>query len=152
MSMVLSPFHIIGIAIRTTNENGQSGRDIPQLWQRFMTEQIAAKIPNKVDSAILSVYTDYEKDHTRPYTTLIGCRVSSLDTVPQGMIGKTISGGIYAVRTATGKLSDGIVFNEWQKIWSSDLARTFTSDFEVYDHRAQNPDHAEVDIFLSVKE
>jgi predicted transcriptional regulator YdeE len=152
MSMVLSPFHIIGIAIRTTNENGQSGRDIPQLWQRFMTEQIAAKIPNKVDSAILSVYTDYEKDHTRPYTTLIGCRVSSLDMVPQGMMGKTISGGIYTVRTATGKLSDGIVFSEWQKIWSSDLARTFTSDFEVYDHRAQNPDHAEVDIFLSVKE
>lgn len=152
MSMVQLPFHIIGIAVRTTNENGQSGRDIPQLWQRFMSEQVAEKIPNRIDSAILSVYTDYEKDHTRPYTTLIGCRVSSLDTVPEGMMGKTISGGGYTVRTASGKLSDGIVFNEWQKIWNSDLARAFTSDFEVYDHRAQDPDHALVDIFLSVKD
>lgn len=111
--MVQLPFHIIGIAVRTTNENGQSGRDIPQLWQRFMSEQVAEKIPNRVDSAILSVYTDYEKDHTRPYTTLIGCRVSSLDTVPEGMMGKTISGGGYTVRTASGKLSDGIVFNDF---------------------------------------
>lgn len=30
-------FHVIGIAIRTTNENGESAIAIPALWNQFMT-------------------------------------------------------------------------------------------------------------------
>ena len=33
-------FHIIGIAIRTTNENGQSQKDIGELWQKFSGSNI----------------------------------------------------------------------------------------------------------------
>lgn len=146
----IEQFYIIGITIRTTNENGQSGTDIPFLWHTFMSENIAAQIPNKVDDAIYSVYTDYELDHTKPYTTLLGCRVSSLDQVPEGLTGKSIEGGKYANITAKGNLNDNIVFNEWQKIWSTDIPRTFKADFEVYGTKAQNPADAEVDIFLSL--
>lgn len=146
----IEQFYIIGITIRTTNENGQSGTDIPFLWHTFMTENIAAQIPNKVDDAVYSVYTDYELDHTKPYTTLLGCRVSSLDQIPEGLTGKTIEGGKYATITAKGNLNDNIVFSEWQKIWSADIPRTFKADFEVYGAKALNPAHAEVDIFLSV--
>lgn len=45
----------------------------------------------------------------------------------------------------------GAVYNEWVKIWNSELERTFTADFEVYDERSQNPENAEVDIFVAVK-
>jgi predicted transcriptional regulator YdeE len=31
------------------------------------------------------------------------------------------------------------------------LPRAFTTDFEVYDERSQNPENAEVDIFVAVK-
>jgi predicted transcriptional regulator YdeE len=149
-SNTIEQFYIIGITIRTTNENGQSGTDIPFLWHTFMSENIAAQIPNKTDDAIYSVYTDYELDHTRPYTTLLGCRVSSLDQIPEGLTGKTVQGGKYATITAKGNLNDNIVFNEWQKIWNADIPRTFKADFEVYGPKAQNPADAEVDIFLSV--
>lgn len=149
-STIIEQFYLIGMAIRTTNENGQSGTDIPLLWHTFMTEKIAAQIPNKVDNTIYSVYTDYELDHTKPYTAIFGCRVSSLDEIPQGLTGRTVEGGRYAVVTAKGSLNDNIVFNEWQKIWNGDIPRTFKTDFEVYGAKAQNPADAEVDIFLSV--
>lgn len=149
--MDIQQFNVIGISIVTTNENGQSGQDIPALWQRFFSENIPALIPNKIDDTIYSIYTDYEKDHTKPYTTILGCRVSSLQLIPEGMTGKTINGGKYHLQVAKGNVSQGAVYNEWVKIWNSDLKRTFTADFEVYGERAQNPEMAEVDIFIAVE-
>lgn len=147
----IRPFRLIGIAIRTTNENGQSAQDIPALWNRFMTEGIHARIPHKTGHEIYAVYTDYEKDHTRPYTTILGCRVDNLDTIPEGMTGKQIEGGTYTRHTAKGNIQQGIVYEAWVKIWNSDLERIFTTDFEVYGEKAQNPENAEVEIFIAVK-
>jgi predicted transcriptional regulator YdeE len=151
MSIVhIAPFTVIGLAISTTNENNQSSTDIPALWGKFMSEGTLGLIPNKLDDTLYCIYTDYEKDHTKPYTTLLGCRVSSLDEVPEGMVGKTFSGGQYSVRTAKGNILQGMVFNEWLQIWNSDLPRIFTADFEVYGAKAQNPEAAEVDIFVAI--
>ncbi len=144
-------FHVIGIAVRTTNENGQSAQDIPALWNRFMTGSFLEKIPGKTSQDIYCIYTDYEKDHTRPYTTILGCKVSSLELIPAGMTGKTIDGGNYNRSLATGNIPQGSVFNEWVRIWNSDLPRTFTADFEVYGEKAADPENAEVDIFVAVK-
>jgi predicted transcriptional regulator YdeE len=44
-----------------------------------------------------------------------------------------------------------MVFNEWPKIWNSDLPRAFTADFEVYGDKAQHLSDAEVEIFISIK-
>jgi len=148
--MDIQKFNIIGISIRTTNENEQSGKDIPALWDRFISEGIAKKIPNKINHSIYSVYTDYEKDHTKPYTTILGCMVESLDLIPEEMVGITIETGSYEKFIAKGNLNEGIVINEWIKIWNSDLNRSFTSDFEIYGEKAQNPENAEVDIFIAI--
>ncbi len=146
----ISPFHIIGISVRTTNENGQSTKDIPALWEQFMQEQILEKIPNKLDNTVYCMYTDYEKDHTRPYTTLIGCRVSSLDEIPENMTGKTISAAPYHKYTVKGNLQQNIVYNAWLKIWNEDLKRSYTADFETYDPTKQTPENSEVEIFIAV--
>lgn len=146
----ITPFHIIGISVRTTNENGQSTKDIPALWEQFMQEQILEKIPNKLDNTVYCMYTDYEKDHTRPYTTLIGCRVSSLDEIPENMTGKTISAAPYHKYTVKGNLQQNIVYNAWLKIWNEDLKRSYTADFETYDPIKQTPENAEVEIFIAV--
>lgn len=148
--MDIQKFNIIGVSIRTTNENEQSGKDIPALWDKFISEGIAEKIPNKINHSIYSVYTDYEKDHTKPYTTILGCAVESLDLIPEGMIGKVIETASYEKFIAKGNLNNGIVINEWIKIWNSDLNRSFTSDFEIYGEKAQNPENAEVDIFIAI--
>jgi predicted transcriptional regulator YdeE len=145
-------FAVIGIAVRTTNENGQAGQDISTLWNRFLTEGIAAKIPNKIENAVYCIYTDYEKDHTRPYTTILGCKVSTIEAIPEGMTGKAIETATYTKHIAKGSLLQGMVFDAWTEIWNADLPRTFTADFEVYGEKAQNPENAEVDIFVAVQE
>lgn len=148
--VTLEQVYIIGIAIRTTNKDQQSANDINKLWGRFWGENITEKVPNKLNEAIYCIYTEYEGNFTQPYTTLIGYAVSSFNEIPEGMIGITIEHGDYMKLTATGKLSDGIVINEWSKVWQSDLPRNYKSDFEVY--RANtDPDHAEIDIFVGVK-
>lgn len=149
--MIIQKFNVIGISVRTTNENGQSGKDIPALWSQFMTEEIQSKIPNKVSEDLFCIYTDYEKDHTKPYTTILGCKVENLDVVPENMIGKTIDSANYEELIAKGNLSEGIVFNKWLEIWNSDLDRSFTADFEVYGEKTQNPENAEVAIYIALQ-
>ena len=147
----INQFSVIGIAVRTTNENGQSGHDIPALWSRFLSEGIFDKIPNKIDQTIFCIYTDYEKDYTRPYTTILGCKVANLEIIPDGMVGKTFETGNYTQRTAKGSILQGVVFEEWVKIWQSDIPRAYTADFEMYGEKAQNPEDAEVDILIAVQ-
>ena len=150
MQTFIEPFLLIGLAVRTTNENAQAGKDIPALWEKFMAENILDQIPNKIDSTIYCVYTDYEKDYTAPYTTLLACKVSSLDNIPAGMVGKAITGGNYKQIVAKGNILHGMVFDAWTKIWESDIPRAYTADFEVYGEKVQNPTEAEVDIFLAL--
>ncbi len=147
----INGFYIIGISVRTSNENEQAGKDIPVLWDKFISEGIAGQIPDRIDNSVYCIYTEYEKDHTRPYTTILGCRVDHLENIPDGMVGKKIDDATYVKYTAKGNMSQGIVFNEWVKIWNGGMDRTYTADFEVYGEKARNPENAEVDIFVAVK-
>lgn len=147
----MEPFKVIGISVRTTNENNQAAKDISVLWENLMNEDTLNRIPNKTDNTIYSIYTDYEKDHTKPYTTILGCKVENLDHIPEGMVGKSFDGGDYIKFTTKGDLAKDLVINEWLKIWEMDMDRAFTADFEVYGEKAQNPSDAEVDIFIAVK-
>jgi len=150
-SSKIESLQIIGISVRTTNENEQSAIDIPGLWNKFLSTNLASSIPNKVSTDLYCIYTDYESDFTKPYTTILGCQVSSLNSIPDGFVGTTIKAGNYLTFVAKGKMSDNIVFKEWQKIWSSDLPRTYQTDFEVYGAQAQDPENAEVEIFISTQ-
>ncbi|MCR9264739.1 MAG: GyrI-like domain-containing protein [Flavobacteriaceae bacterium] len=147
----IEPFKVIGIAIRTTNENGQSAQDIGQLWVKFMLEAIAEKIPNKIDDSIFSVYTNYQGDHTQPYDTILGCKVSSLEEIPEGMVGQSFNGGTYGKFISKGDLTKGVVFGTWTEIWNKSLNRVFTADFEIYGPKSQNPTDAEVEIYVGLK-
>ncbi|MBK6265089.1 effector binding domain-containing protein [Marivirga sp. S37H4] len=147
----IEPFQVIGIAVRTTNENEQAAKDIAQLWDRFMSENILDAIPNKIDNTVYSLYTDYEGDHTQPYTAMLACRVSQLDIIPDGMVGKSFSGGNYVKITAKGDLTKGLIVNEWSKIFELNLERVYTADFEAFGEKARNPKDAEIDFFIAVK-
>lgn len=148
----IEPFKVIGISVRTTNENGKAAQDIGTLWSRLFSEGIIEKIPNKISNEIFDIYTDYEGDYTRPYTTLLGCKVSSLEDIPNGLVGQSFEGGKYLKFITKGDLNKGVVYEAWKKIWNMDLKRAYTADFEVYGEKAQNPEDAEVEIFISIKE
>lgn len=147
----IEPFKVIGISVRTTNENNQAAKDIGDLWVRFMNDKVMEAIPNKIDNTVYSIYTDYESDHTKPYTTILGCRVENLNTIPDGMVGKSVDGGNYVKFPAKGDLMKDLVINKWFEIWKMDLDRLFTADFEVFGEKAQNPADAEIDILIAVK-
>lgn len=148
----LEAFTVIGISTRTTNENNQSAADIGMLWNKFMSEGILQKIPNKRDDAIYSIYTEYESDYTKPYTTILGCRVKNTNTIPEGMVAINIKASNYTEFTAKGNLQEGLVYKKWLEIWNMDLDRAYQADFEIYDAKAQNPEEAEVCIYIGVKE
>ncbi|WP_430906298.1 GyrI-like domain-containing protein [Maribacter sp. 2-571] len=144
-------FSVIGIKVRTINENGQAARDIGKLWHRFVSENIVAKIPNKISTSVLSIYTNYEKDHTAPYDTILGCMVDSLEDIPEGMVGQRFNDSNYLRFLANGDLSKGVVYKVWKEIWENDFDRLYTADFEVYGEKAQDPTNAEVEIFVAVR-
>ena len=144
-------FNIIGIAIRTSNQDSQAAKDIPELWRRFFENDIMNRIPNKVSNELYCVYTEYEKDHTLPYTTLLGCKVAHLDDVPDDMDGIRIEENVYHHVEVEGNLEAGIVYDAWLNIWEADLPRAFSADFEVYGEKAQNPEQAKVDIFIALQ-
>ncbi len=148
--VTIEPFKLIGISIRTSNENGKGAKEIAKLWGKFMSENILEKIPNKTDSTVYSLYTDYEGDHTKPYTAILGCKVSTLDDIPENMIGKSFDGGNYIKISAKGDLMKGLVVNKWSEIWRMDLDRAFTADFEVFGEKAQNPSNAEIDFLIAI--
>ncbi len=147
----INEFKIIGISVRTTNQNNQAAKDITALWNKFTEEGILDMIPNKVGNTIYSVYTDYEGDYTKPYTTILGCKVKNLNKIPKNMICKTIISEKYRKFTVKGNLTEGIVYKEWLKIWNKNINRKYSADFEVYGKKSQNPLNAEVEIFIAIK-
>jgi predicted transcriptional regulator YdeE len=91
-------FSVIGIQVRTSNAKEVTGGGaIPKQWARFFSEGITDKIPNKVDSTIYAVYTNYASDYNGEYDFIIGMKVSSVSDVPRGMVAKTVPRGKYAV-------------------------------------------------------
>ncbi len=146
----LDSFTIVGISVRTTNQNGQSQTDIGRLWQRFIGENLIAKIPERASSDTYCVYTDYESDLNGAYTTLIGCRVNSTNNIPEGFTKKDILRGKYLKIESKGKLPDCVV-QSWMDIWQSPIGRAYLTDFDIYGEGCKNPQNATVDIYLSIK-
>lgn len=136
-------FKVIGLTKKISNENAQS--EIPQMWKNFILNNYLEEIPNKKSGNIMALYTDYEGDHTKPFLYTIGCEVSTLDDVPQGLNGITVPGNKYALFTVSGGLPDSLI-DTWKHIWTSDeLDRKFDADFEV----VKGPE--EVLVYISLK-
>ncbi len=125
------PMQVMGIDLRTTNENWQSGQDIPPFWGRFYREEIQTKIPNQKTGEVLGLYCEYEKDHTKPYTLVAGCEVTVAGGIPKGLVLKQVPAAKYAVFEISGKFPDQMM-EIWQWVWQGNLRRTFVADFEVY--------------------
>jgi len=146
-TITLEEIRLIGIEARTSNDDASD--EIPHLWEQFFTENIKDKIPNKISSDILSLYTEYESDYTKPYTIVLGCKVKDFSDIPEGMVSKIIPSSKFAVFTAKGKMPDELV-NTWQYIWDSDLERTYTGDFDVYTEKYSS-EVPEANVYVAIK-
>ncbi|GAA5024696.1 DNA-binding protein [Marivirga lumbricoides] len=151
MSEKKDKFKLVGLQLKgkTTNQNNQSSEDCGNLWQKFETEKIFDRIPEKLSNEIYAVYFDYEKDETSPFSYFIGCKAANDAEPPQELSELKIPAQKYLKFTAKGVMT-GCITDTWKRIWNSNLNREFGFDFEVYDERSQDWNDAEVDVFISV--
>ncbi len=140
---------LIGLDVRTTNENSRAMIDIPLLRERFFQEGVLQKIPHKLSDDIFVLYTDYESDHTKPYTVMFGCEVKNLDNIPKGLVGRTIPASNYAVFHAKGEFPKS-VGQTWYTIWNTKLNRSYTSDFEHYPSDFDPQKKSDVKIYIAI--
>ena len=151
-------FSVIGIQVRTSNAKEVTGGGaIPKQWERFFKEGIANKIPNKVDSTVYAVYTNYASDYNGEYDFIIGMKVSSVSDVPPGMVATKVPKDRYAIVTSAKGPVAQVVPQAWQRVYSLDDnkqlggARAYKADFELYDQRSQNPHDSQVDLYIGLK-
>lgn len=150
-------FTVVGIAARTTNaKEATPDGVIGKQWDRFFKGGILEKIPNKADSNIVAVYTDYASDKDGEYTYVLGAKVNSAANVPAGMVSKKIPAGHYVIFTTDKGPGFQVVPKAWQRIWAIPKSepggnREYKADFEIYDQRAADPQNAQVDIYVRVK-
>jgi predicted transcriptional regulator YdeE len=151
-------FSVIGIQVRTSNAKEMAGGGtIPRQWERFFKEGIADKIPNKVDSTIYAIYTNYASDHNGEYDFIIGMKVSSVSDVPPGMVAQQVPSGRFAVIASAKGAAAQVVPQAWQRVYDLDDnkqlggARAYKADFELYDQRSQNPQDSQVDLYVGLK-
>jgi predicted transcriptional regulator YdeE len=141
-------FFVAGIAVNTTNQDGQSQKDIGDLWTRFTTENMAAKIAGKLSEDIYCVYTDYESDHTGRYTAVLGCRVESVDNLPD-FFTALVPSGDYHIYKPEGKFPESVA-NTWRQIWQTDINRKYSADYDRYITGSKSFEEIEAEVYLSV--
>lgn len=149
-------FTVVGIAGRTSNAKETTAEAIiSKQWERLRKDALLSRIPNRIDSAIVAVYTDYAGDKDGEYTYVLGARVSSEDHVPAGMVAKKVPAGSYAVFTSEKGPVGKVVLEAWKQIWSVPKSRpgghrAYAADFEVYDERAADPNRSQIDVYVGI--
>src|SRR5437016_3279485 len=133
-------FQVVGIAQRTSNARPA---EIGALFRRFHAENTLAKIEDKLDDSAITLYTDYESDHTGPFTMVLGAIVHRADRVPNGMVARTVPAQRYAVIEARGAMPAALIAT-WSAVWASDLPRSYGVDFDLF----SGPDAADVHVAL----
>ncbi len=157
VNLHVDAFTVVGITARTSNaEEMAGGGAIGKLWARMRDEDLLNRIPNRLDSRVVVLYTDYESDKDGPYTYVLGAKVSSAKDVPAGMMSYTVPSGTYAMFTAQGGPAAQTVVTLWKRIWSLEkpgpLHRAYKTDFEVhYQGLSEDPAAAHVDVYVGVQ-
>lgn len=156
--------HVVGISAVTTNAAEMQGGDaarIPALWQRFMTEDVLAQIPNRLNSdgrpdapRMVALYTDLASDEHGEYRIVLGALVKDLSEIPDGMVGRSVPAGVYERFTSERGPIAAVTVAAWQRVWGNSALkarRKYAGDLELYDERSANPEDAQIDLLIGVR-
>ncbi len=150
---------LIGITTQTnnTNESDTASAKIALTVQTYFHEGLAHRIQNRQNPGVTySVYTNYASDASGEYTYFIGEVVTDLTDAPQGLTAIHIPQQRYVKFTNGPAKMPDVCIQAWRDIWQmtpSDLGgeRAYIADFEIYDERAQDPAHTELDIYVGIQ-
>jgi predicted transcriptional regulator YdeE len=154
--VIEQPFYVAGYLVRTNNAGEASGESkIGPLWQRFMQENLVARIPNRADAAFTVVYSNYASDETGSYDYLLGARVTTVDHLPAEMTWRKVEPATYAVILTDKGQMPGVLQAAWDRIWHMSPGelggkRAFVTDYEIYDKRTEDSQDAQVEIHIGL--
>lgn len=138
---------VVGISARTKNSDVNMTTIIGSLWSNFYQNGIYASIPNKVNTAALGIYSDYETDVNGTYQVTVGCEVSSIDNLPLNTMVKKIPAGKYAKFIVHGHMQQAVAAF-WEELWQMNLDRNYQCDFEEYLN--SDMENAVIHIYISI--
>ncbi len=155
----LPAIKLVGITARTSNTQEMSleTAKIGATMQKFFTGGMQGQIfGRKNPGTVFAVYTNYASDEHDEYTYFLGEEVNDFENIQQGFETLTIPVQNYAKFTNQPGPMPAVCIDMWQNIWkmnASDLGgvRAYIADFEVYDERSQNPEHAVLDIYIGIQ-
>ena len=134
---------IVGLSIITGNTDPQMEEKIGGVWEEMYTSGVSLNVANKLNDYGIGIYSDYEGDK---YCFTAGNEVSKI--TDNKLVVKEIPAGKYAKFSIHGHLQT-VVSETWQKIWSMDLDRSFTGDFEEYLNN--DLENCDVNIYIALK-
>ncbi len=139
---------VVGIQIRTSNDDANMGSQIGKTWEKFFTEGLFYKIPNKKNEKSIGLYTNYENGVKGQYDVVVCCEVEDPTNFYDPLTTATIKAGQYAKFIVRGHAQKAVA-EFWTKLWSMDLDRKFSSDFEEY-QGGDDMENAEIHIYISL--
>ncbi|MBL0387773.1 AraC family transcriptional regulator [Tumebacillus sp. ITR2] len=152
-------FKLIGYGLETNINEGQNHTDIPAFWNRYITEELGANVPNKLRPEVeLGICTNFQPE-TGQFTYVIGFETDTSENVPDGMICVTVPEATYAVFT-TPKASDREFSSSIQNTWARAFQEWFptsgyeqagTGEFEWYDERCMSETDKQMDIYIPIQ-
>ncbi|GGE70564.1 AraC family transcriptional regulator [Priestia taiwanensis] len=156
-------FDLIGYAMETSMKGEKNQKDIPAFWQDYLQKGLGDKIPYRVHTneyVELGLCTDYNFE-AGSITYIIGMEATSLENVPEGMIGRSFPETTYAVFTTPKVEKEEFVASiqqTWQKIFAewfphSGYEHAGTFEFERYDEKCHEDknDLLQIEIHIPVR-
>ena len=121
-------FTIAGVSARVDPAEPQT---IGEVWGRFYGAGGVRSVPGRLYDVVYSVYCEYERDYTKPYTVVIGCAVDPLAATAQGLTVVDVLPGKFAVYKAEGEVPQAVL-DAWSAVWATPLDRSYKADFDRY--------------------
>lgn len=139
---------VVGLIIRTNNNDSNMSKAIGEAWQKFFKEGIYQSISNKQNENSIGLYTNYENKVDGAYDMMVCCEISKQENLINGVDVKKISAGKYAKFEIKGDVQKAVE-EFWVKLWAMDLDRKYSCDFEEYIGGCEM-DNAEINIYISI--
>jgi predicted transcriptional regulator YdeE len=139
---------VAGVVTRTSNNAPDMGNVIGKAWQKFFQGGVYSVIPNKKNKNTIGLYTNYEDKVNGDYDVMVCCEISNAENLSSEIQMKKIVEGKYAKFVVKGKIEE-VLGRLWAEIWSMNLDRKYTFDFEEYIGDCET-DEQEIHIYIAI--
>lgn len=120
---------VVGVSTEVSNDRDDL---LENAWDLFFKSEVLDYLDGKNLSAdIISVYYNYQGDHTKPYSLLIGYEVDESFETPMGVEDVIINLN-HEQHRLEGEDTEAVI-EKWQEIWDDNSReRAYIADFDRF--------------------